>query len=598
MKPAKFLSLILAVILILCALPMTVSAASDKGSSGVYDGMLSYKIGRNGTVTITKCTQFTSGAVVIPAEIDGAIVTAIGDYSFQHCVKITSVEIPPTVTKIGYSAFYGCVALEEINIPDSVTKIEYGAFYNCKSLKKADIADLAVWCQTSLDGPYANPSHITGEIVVGGKALTAVEIPQYVTKISGYTFYGCDKITSVSIPDGVTEIGECAFYGCQGLSEMNVSAAVTSIGEGAFSECYGLEVINVADGNTRYANIEGNLVERDTKMLLRGFDEGKIPSDGSVTSIGSYAFAGCKNLKAVVIPEAVTFISPSVFENCIELQKVTLPNSITFINASMFAGCEKLSDINFPESITRIGVSTFRNCKALKMIALPDSLEQIDGFAFAYSGLISFVVPKSVKKLGQGILDGCRGLLALKVQKGNGYYYSKDNCIIKNGGTLIRGCKTSLIPTDGSVNEIATYAFSGTDKIKAVAISESIKNIGVGAFSGCDALETVYYGGNDMAFGGIKVANDNDAFKNAELISGTTKLPDGKHYIEDEGDEQLKDLIEENGGDGDGEGTPDGSLGWWIWVVIGAAVAVVAVIVVVIVRKSGSKKETETDTKE
>ncbi|MBQ3549490.1 MAG: leucine-rich repeat domain-containing protein [Clostridia bacterium] len=594
MKPAKFLSLILAIILLLCALPMTVSAALDKGNTGVYDGMLSYKIGRNGTVTITKCAQFTSGAVVIPAEIDGAIVTSIGDYSFQHCVKITSVEIPPTVTEIGYSAFYGCVALEEVNIPDSVTKIEYGAFYNCKALKKADIADLAAWCHTSLDGPYANPSHITGELVVGGKALTAVEIPQYVTKISGYTFYGCDKITSVSIPDGVTEIGECAFYGCQSLGEMNVSAAVTSIGEGAFSECYGLKVINVADGNTRYVNIKGNLVERDTKMLIRGFDEGKIPSDGSVTNIGSYAFAGCKKLKEITIPEAVTFISPSVFENCIELQKATLPNSITFINASMFAGCEKLSEINVPESITRIGVSAFRNCKALKKLDLPDNLEQIDGFAFAYSGLVSFELPKSVKKLGEGAFDGCSKLLALNVEKGNGYYYSKNNCIIKNGGKLIRGCKTSLIPADGSVNEIATYAFSGTDKITAVVITESIKNIGVGAFSGCDALKKVYYGGNDMAFRGIKIANDNEPLKNAELVTGTTVITDGKHYIEEESDKQFEDLIEDNlKGDGEGEGTP-GGLKWWIWVIIGAAIVAVVAVVVIIVKRSGSKKEAET----
>ncbi|MBO5912136.1 MAG: leucine-rich repeat domain-containing protein, partial [Clostridia bacterium] len=175
MKISKILAVILLVAVLMLFTTFAVFAAPTWGgqnqsqSTSIYEGMFSYRVGRDGTVTVTKGLPAASGAVVIPAEIDGALVTSIGDYAFQHCVKITSIELPSTITNIGYSAFYGCLLLESINIPDSVTKIEYGAFYNCKALKKAEIADLASWCKASLDGPYANPAHIIGTLTVNGK---------------------------------------------------------------------------------------------------------------------------------------------------------------------------------------------------------------------------------------------------------------------------------------------------------------------------------------------------------------------------------------------------------------------------------------------
>jgi hypothetical protein len=61
-------------------------------------------------------------------------ITSIGDYVFNHCEKLKSINIPNTVTEIGLGAFCNCKTLTFANIPNTVTVIRGGTFYNCNSL--------------------------------------------------------------------------------------------------------------------------------------------------------------------------------------------------------------------------------------------------------------------------------------------------------------------------------------------------------------------------------------------------------------------------------------------------------------------------------
>ena len=55
-------------------------------------------------------------------------VTAIGNYAFDGCKKLTSVTIPSSVTAIGNYAFNGCKKLTSVTIPSSVTNIGFYVF--------------------------------------------------------------------------------------------------------------------------------------------------------------------------------------------------------------------------------------------------------------------------------------------------------------------------------------------------------------------------------------------------------------------------------------------------------------------------------------
>ena len=68
------------------------------------------------------------------------------------------------------------------------------------------------------------------------------------------------------------------------------------------------------------------------------------------------------------------------------------------------------------------------------------------------SGLTSATIPDSVTSIGYGAFYGCTGLTSIVVEDGNPVYHSAGNCIIETDSkTLILGCKTSVIPDDGSV---------------------------------------------------------------------------------------------------------------------------------------------------
>ena len=145
-------------------------------------------------------------------------VTSIGDEAFSNCKGLTSIIIPNSVTSIGEGAF-GCTGLTSITMPNGVTSMGDYAFAGCTGLTQFVVdSNNSKFC--SVDGVLYSKDKISLIAYPNGKS-PQYNIPNSVTSIGVYTFWGCTGLTSVTIPNSVTSIGDDAFYGCSGLTEIH-----------------------------------------------------------------------------------------------------------------------------------------------------------------------------------------------------------------------------------------------------------------------------------------------------------------------------------------------------------------------------------------
>ena len=256
---------------LLLAAPATVQA--QIGSDDDYI----YTINREDTNTIT-ITGYTGpgGAVTIPTNIDGLLVSSIGSNAF---VENANPIIPPSSQSI----------LTSVTIPGSITNIGDDAFALCEDMTNATLM-------------YG------------------------VTSIGAGAFDRCEGLISIAIPSSVTSIGSYAFDYCASLPSVTIPASVTNMGEGAFETCGNLTIVKILDGVTSL----GPYTFESCGLL-------NVTIPASVTSIGDGAFMAC-NLTNVTIGNGVTNIGPDAFSWCFGLTSVYFMGNAPTADSTLFSG--------------------------------------------------------------------------------------------------------------------------------------------------------------------------------------------------------------------------------------------------------------------
>lgn len=171
---------------------------------------------------------------------------------FLSETDIKSFTVPNGIKFMGYGVFGNCADLESISIPSSVIAIGDEAFTNCDNLKSVYITDITAWCAIDFYSSTSNPLSNECDLYLNSQPVTGLTIPEEVTVIRDYAFYGCNSFINVTIGNGVASIGRWAFYACNNLKDITYKGTVVEWKKVGKAETFdSLVTIHCSDGDVR-----------------------------------------------------------------------------------------------------------------------------------------------------------------------------------------------------------------------------------------------------------------------------------------------------------------------------------------------------------
>ncbi|MGN1478565.1 MAG: leucine-rich repeat protein [Acutalibacteraceae bacterium] len=509
----RFLTVTLAAVLIICAVPIASDAYlndfereqpmfySPESPEFLSDGLVA-SYDEDGLITVRAESGSVSGTYTVPDEINSIAVTGIeylhlgaeeliipdsvrdmSEASFDSELK--KLMIGKNVESLDLSGFDRCDNLAELVFPSSLKEL---AFSNISRIKKLSSLKtvrfsgeyqslkVSAYIDTSLEFPEQT------QIIFEGRP--SYDIWFYLVN-GGYEFVEADGVFYCKKAD------EKQIYtsgGYQYFLDEDDNAVISAYtGE----EDDTLIIPAVLDGHT-VVKIGNNAFDNRASLPTRplkeveakesGFAFKKVSVPSTVTAIGDFAFSYCTNLQEVELPDSVEKIGYSAFENCSGLSEVTFPKNIKTICDAAFYYCG-LSQVSLPEGTEYVGSYAFANDVFSlgqgfnSKIELADSIEYIGNMAFANSDVTQVVMPKSLRYLGTAF-DYCIYLTSVTLNDGLKIIDGAET------GGAFHKTAVAEITIPSSVESIGSCAFFDCSKLKKVSFADGseLKSISEGAF--------------------------------------------------------------------------------------------------------------------
>ena len=203
--------------------------------------------------------------------------------------------------------------------------------------------------------------------------------------------------------------------------------------------------------------------------------------DMTVTGINKNAFANCKELTKVTIPETVTTIEQSAFESCTGLEEIILPDSVTSIGSSAFKNCTNLKKVVMSDNVTSIGGTAFSNCTNLADITISKNLTSLGTKVFANTPYYDEA------NWENGLLYLDNYLIATK-KSVSGEVVIKDGTTLMVSGAFSDNTAITKVTIPGSLSVVSDNAFYCCSKLEEVVLLEGVKELGKNSFWNCPKL--------------------------------------------------------------------------------------------------------------
>ena len=485
----KLVSCISAFILVLGLVVTGVLAAS--GQTITMNGSVNFNVtDRSLWVNEVRMQETGEDPVVIskftPGYINGDFNFNVGDHENSRGSFALYFDIINTTTNNYTVSLSVPVSFGTNNIETSITE--------SISASESEIATITIDTPitTTLTLVVANPNLID----INLRDITInIEEQELPTAASSFTFSFNDTNHTATITD---------FIGSE--TEVVIPSTVSKASDGTATEGNDYTVTTIIGGG--YGGAFANCKNITSVIIPEG-----------VTSIGMYAFLSCRNLTSITIPASATSFGQDPFSSCTAIAEVYSYSSVAtayfslakivynpsdlaegkpatritvvdniqyynygddFIALAPAVARETLSEVTLDNRTTEINQFMFCDSSNLTSITIPSNVTSIGDNAFNNcSSLFSITIPSSVTSIGDRTFYNCSSLTSIEVDSANTNYSSE-------GGVLFNKDKTRLIQ----------YPIGKTST--SYTITAGISSIASMAFFNCSSLNDITVESDDI----------------------------------------------------------------------------------------------------
>lgn len=277
---------------------------------------------------------------------------------------------------------YQVCDIEEENMPEEYNYFRYA--------KEEDLAYEIEDGEVTVNGyngeltRFMIPESIEGcQVVVVdfwyGKSqdMEAVVLPEGVKEIKQEAFAKCNNLMYVGLPESLQIIQNKAFKKCKQLKQIRLPDGIRWVGDDAFLYS-GLEHIYISAGAS---GINGrSLYGSGSNCTAFEVEEGSThykAVDGVLYSADGKILIACPMGKQGVytVEPGTTVIGEFAFAGCNELEKIVLADTVTEMKKSAVTYSDNLTEFVIPQSVKKIGDNVFYECENLTQITVSRDCE-------------------------------------------------------------------------------------------------------------------------------------------------------------------------------------------------------------------------------
>lgn len=166
----------------------------------------------------------------------------IPDQAFAYMYGLETVILAGDDVTVGFGIFYTdpnrSIQLKKLVLDCDTLTLDQGgeSFRGLSSIGELHVKSIELLCKTEFMWATYHPVNMAKALYCGGEAVTELVIPEGVTEIKPYAFYGAKFLTSVSLPDSCKTVGDFAFsiFENNKITSITLGEGVETLGTGAF----------------------------------------------------------------------------------------------------------------------------------------------------------------------------------------------------------------------------------------------------------------------------------------------------------------------------------------------------------------------------